>query len=172
VFVIREKILADGLPCDTLVMGGTPTFSCHAKRHDVFLSPGALFINDHGYQTAYRDLLFEPAAVLLTRVISRPSEDLFTLDLGYKAIGADPVGKKGIIVALPDAVPVSQSEEHWVFRLKNNNRYSTPRVGDVHYVIPTHICSTTALHSEVLAVRDSHVAEVWLVNTRNRRITV
>lgn len=55
-----------------------------------FLSPGTCVIQDAGYRKAYPDLQFTPAAALLTRVVSRPSRDTFTLDLGCKAVATDP----------------------------------------------------------------------------------
>lgn len=49
-----------------------------------FLSPGTCVIQDAGYRNAYPDLKFTPAAALLTRVVSRPSRDTFTLDLAAR----------------------------------------------------------------------------------------
>jgi len=167
----RARLLADGYPCDTVVMGGTPTFPCHAGRDGVFLSPGTLFIHDYGQLSRYGDLLFEPAAAILTRVISIPGDGLFTLDLGHKAIAADPEGVRGLIVSLPDAIPLSHSEEHWVFRVGEGG-FPAPRVGDVHYVLPSHICPTAALYADTLAVRDGRVSGLWKVSARDRKITI
>ena len=78
------------------MLGGTPTFpvytSCSAlPGTDVELSPGTCVLNDHGYGTKFRDLSdFVPAALLLTRVISRPTPTRITFDLGYKAVASDP----------------------------------------------------------------------------------
>jgi D-serine deaminase-like pyridoxal phosphate-dependent protein len=171
VLAIRDSLKEKGMECDTIVLGGSPTTPCHAGHEAVFLSPGTIIINDHGYTNAFADLDCEPAAAILARVISRPRADLFTLDLGYKAIGADPKGARGIIVSLPEAFPLSQSEEHWVFQIDKDDP-SMPRVGQALYVIPTHVCSTTALYSEVVAIQDRRVAGIWQVRARNRKITV
>jgi D-serine deaminase-like pyridoxal phosphate-dependent protein len=170
VLAARERLLDDGYECGAVVLGGTPTFPCHTGRADAFLSPGTLFVHDHGHAGRYRDLPFTPAAAILTRVISLPGEGLFTLDLGHKAIAADPPGARGAIVSLPGAVPVSQSEEHWVWRF--GGHAPMPRIGDALYVIPSHICPTAALYAEVYAVRDGRIAETWDVRARNRKITI
>lgn len=153
-----------------LVMGGSPTFPCHAKYNDVFLSPGTLFINDNGYSTRFPDLDFIPAAAIMARVISRPEKGLFTLDLGYKGIASDsPAENRGIIVEFPDAKPVIHSEEHWVFSLAEEK---IPPIGTVLYVIPTHICPTTALYNQVLVASNSKLINTWTVDARNRKLTL
>ncbi|MDR1637309.1 MAG: D-TA family PLP-dependent enzyme [Treponema sp.] len=164
----RAAIEAAGRKLPVLVMGGTPTFPFHARNRDAFLSPGTLFIQDHGYDAKYRDLDFTPAAALLTRVISHPAKDLFTLDLGYKAISADQEGERGIIAGLPEAAPESHSEEHWVFRMRGGG----PAVGSILYVIPTHICSTTVLYPGVYVVRGGRLVNYWETSARDRKISV
>jgi D-serine deaminase-like pyridoxal phosphate-dependent protein len=150
-------------------MGGTPTFPFHARNEAAFLSPGTLFVQDHGYNAKYRDLVFSPGAAILTRVVSRPREDLFTLDLGYKAIASDQEGVRGIITDLPNAQSESHSEEHWVFRLSAG---PCPAIGTILHVIPTHICPTTALYPGVYVVRDRRLVNYWTVDARNRKISV
>ncbi len=158
-----------------LVMGGTPTFPCHAGYPSVYLSPGTAFLMDHGYMRKYADLssILTPGAVLATRVISRPDSGLFTLDLGSKGIATDPAGVRGAIAGFEDkAIPVLQSEEHWVFRMADGNIAEMPEIGEMLYVIPTHICPTTALYTEVSVARGGHIVNIWDVTARNRRITV
>jgi D-serine deaminase-like pyridoxal phosphate-dependent protein len=166
---VREALEAEGHELPVLVMGGTPTFPIHAKNRGVFLSPGTLFVQDHGYQSKYQDLAFRPAAALLTRVISRPRDDLFTLDLGCKAIAADPAGDRGIITELPQARPETHSEEHWVFHIPEG---PPPPIGTILHVIPTHICPTTALYPGVHIVREGRLVNYWDVEARNRKISV
>jgi D-serine deaminase-like pyridoxal phosphate-dependent protein len=159
------------LDYDTIILGGSPTFPCHLAYEGVFLSPGTVFVHDHGYKTAYPDLPFEPAAAIMARVISLPGTGLFTLDLGYKAIAADPPGERGIIASLPDAITRAHSEEHWVWEMAPSHP-DFPRLGQIVYIIPTHICPTTALYPEVLAIKNGEVADVWKVTARDRKITI
>jgi D-serine deaminase-like pyridoxal phosphate-dependent protein len=166
---IRQDLEAEGCKLPVLIMGGTPTFPFHARNRGIFLSPGTLFVQDHGYQSKYQDLSFSPAAAILTRVISRPREDLFTLDLGYKAIASDQEGERGIITDLPLARPEAHSEEHWVFRMTEG---PCPSIGTILHVIPTHICPTTALYPGVYAVREGRLVNYWEVEARNRKISI
>ena len=166
---IRQDLEAEGRELPILVMGGSPTFPFHARNRGIFLSPGTLFIQDHGYQSKYQDLTFSPAAAILTRVISRPREDLFTLDLGCKAIASDQEGERGIIAGLPAARPEAHSEEHWVFRMTEG---PPPPIGTILHVIPTHICPSTALYPGIYVVREGRLVNYWEVEARNRKISI
>lgn len=114
-----------------------------------------------------------PAALLVTRVISHPAEDIFTIDLGHKGIAADPKDGRGFLLGLSDkACEVLQSEEHWVFKMKPEFRDDRPRIGCVIYVIPGHICPTTALYPEALVVEKGKICDVWTVTARNRKLSI
>jgi D-serine deaminase-like pyridoxal phosphate-dependent protein len=165
----RDALEAEGRGLPVLVMGGTPTFPFHAQNPDAFLSPGTIFIQDHGYQDKYQDLDFKPGAVILSRVISRPRADLFTLDLGYKAIAADQEGERGLIAELPQARTEIHSEEHWVFRLPEG---PCPPIGATVHVIPAHICPSTALYPGIYAVRNRQLVNYWDVEARNRKLSI
>ncbi|GHU07865.1 threonine aldolase [Spirochaetia bacterium] len=167
--VVQEALERRSITLPVLVMGGTPTFPCYQAHGNVFLSPGTLFVNDHGYSEKYHDLDFTPGAAILSRVISHPAAGLFTLDLGSKAIAADPIGERGVIAGLSQAQPAAQSEEHWVFRLEGQER---PPIGAVLYVIPTHICPTTALYPGVPVVQNGRMVNYWEVTARNRKLSI
>jgi D-serine deaminase-like pyridoxal phosphate-dependent protein len=168
VLAIRDSLIRKGLDCGLLVFGGTPTFPCRAGTGGIFLSPGTAFIGDWGYYSNLPDLAFTPGAALLTRVVSHPERNTFTLDLGYKGIAADPSGPRGIIAGMEDAKPLFQSEEHWVFSVPAGRE--VPPVGGHYYVIPTHICPTSALYPEILVAREGRITETWQVSARNRRL--
>ena len=123
---IKARLKADGICCEILIMGGTPSFPVHAEMTGEFLSPGTCVIQDAGYRKAYPDLKFPPAAALLTRVVSRPSRDTFTLDLGCKAVATDPQPERAEIVGMEYARTVIQNEEHWVVRVPPTSRPSGP----------------------------------------------
>lgn len=170
---VRDSLEAEGCPCGCIIAGGTPSFPCHAVASDFYLSPGTLFLSDYGSSQGMPDLGFTPAACLITRVISRPGRGLFTLDLGSKAIATDPVTVKGIIAGMEDkADPLFQSEEHWTFKMRPGHEDDLPAIGSFHYVIPTHICPTTALYPEVLVARDGVITGSWPVTARNRSLTL
>ena len=165
---IKRSLDKQGYDIPVLVMGGSPTFACHRETAGVFLSPGTFFVQDYGYSSKYSDLAFIPGAAILTRVISRPAENLITLDTGSKAIATDP-GDRGIIADLPQAKAILQSEEHWVWKLEGSK---LPPIGTVLYILPTHICPTSALYPGVLVVKNGKQTDYWEVGARNRKITI
>lgn len=166
--VRREVATLLGRPVD-IIAGGSPEFPCYAELSDFYCSPGTVFVWDDGYAQLFPDLPYVPAAAVLTRVVSCPAPGLFTLDCGYKAVAADPRGERGRCVGPAAAsTTVSQNEEHWVRRLTGGG--VTPRPGDVIYVIPTHVCPTSALYPYALTVRDGAVTGRWQIAARDRRL--
>jgi D-serine deaminase-like pyridoxal phosphate-dependent protein len=151
------------------ILGGTSTFPCYARFGNVELSPGTCFLQDWNYLRRYRDLPFEPAALLLARVVSKPPGRL-TVDAGSKAIATDPPAERGIVYSAEGFKPLFQSEEHWVFEVPDSGRFE---VGEELYILPTHICPTFALHRSVQVVDASgRWVSSWLVTARERKLTI
>lgn len=150
-----------------LIAGGSPTFPVHAQREDVQLSPGTYVFWDFGYQDQMPDIPFECAALLLTRVISKPGPDLLCLDVGHKAVASEnPHPRIRLLGITVDSFP-GHSEEHLVVKSPDASRF---QVGDVLYGIPRHICPTVALHQEVHVIADHQVVDRWEVLARNRKL--
>jgi D-threonine aldolase len=164
---LRDKLLNRGLAVPRLVLGGTPTFPIHARLDipGVECSPGTCVLQDDSYLSKFPDLPFTPAALLLTRVVSRPAPGRLCLDLGYKAVSADPAGQRARLLAIDDARPVGHSEEHLVVE---TSRADTIPVGTPLLAIPTHICPSVALHRRAYVIADGKVAGQWEVTARDR----
>ncbi len=169
VLALRDRLLRDGFPVPRMICGGTPTFPIHASYPDRECSPGTTVFWDAGYGGKYPDLPFEPAALLLTRVISKPRPGRLCLDLGYKAVSADQPHPRVQFLNLPDAKAVVHSEEHLAIETSQADRF---HVGDALYGIPQHVCPTVALHRAAVVVRDGVASESWVVTARDRVITV
>lgn len=164
------ELKRQGISIDKLVCGGTPTFPVFAKWAStnaqvatvpaVELSPGTSVLSDFNYGRDYPDIAgINPAAMLFTRIISKPSPGHITVDLGHKAVAADqPAGRRCHFVDLPDAEELKQSEEHLVVRTSQADQL---QVGQILRVIPSHICPTVALHANVLVVEQGAVAGLW-----------
>lgn len=168
----RDTLLKKGLPVPRLVLGGTPTFPVYARMDlpGIECAPGTCVLQDHGYGTRFRDLDFTPAALLLTRVISRPTPDRVTFDLGYKAVASDPpAGSRCILLDVPDAKPILQNEEHFVVETPAAGRY---RPGDAAYALPTHICPTCAMHRQAYIVEKGRVVDRWEIVARDRVLKI
>jgi hypothetical protein len=99
-----------------IIADGAPTFSIQARRGDVECSPGTCLLWDFGYADRFPDLEFLQAALVLTRVVSKPGPDRLCLDLGHKAIAAENPQPRVRFPELPDAEALMHSEEHLVIR--------------------------------------------------------
>ena len=134
-------------------------------------APGTCFLHDHSYGSRFADMAgFTPAALLLTRVISRPTPTRLTLDLGYKAVASDPpAGKRCVLLDVPQYEPILQNEEHFVIETPAAERF--PPGAEV-YAVPTHVCPTCALHRHAHVVEGGKVTERWEIVARDRRLTI
>ncbi|MBM3845086.1 MAG: D-TA family PLP-dependent enzyme [Verrucomicrobia bacterium] len=172
VLKLREELRAAGLPVPLTASSGTPTFPILAASDpEVEVGAGTTVLWDAGQEAASPDLKFEHAAVLLTRVISKPLPGRVCLDLGHKSVASEMPQPR--VRFLMDAEPVfaMHSEEHLALDFPLDAAAGLS-VGSVVYAIPKHVCPTVALHNEVYAVREGRAAERWPVTARARRITV
>jgi D-serine deaminase-like pyridoxal phosphate-dependent protein len=168
---LRDRLVESGLPVPRIVLGGTPSFPFHAELDlpEVECSPGTIVLHDHGYGSRYPDLPYVAAALLFTRVVSRPRPGRLCLDLGHKAIAADPAGARVHLIDLPDPTFVGHSEEHLVVETPAADRYP---VGSWLLGIPTHICPTVALHRKAYVISAGRVVAEWEVTARDRVISI
>jgi D-serine deaminase-like pyridoxal phosphate-dependent protein len=172
VIAFRDELVRNGLLVPRILAGGTASFPVYAEKDDptIELSPGTCVFNDAGYGSRFADLPFAPAALILTRVISRPTANRVTLDLGYKAVASDPpAGNRVVFPDLPDAKQVLQNEEHLVLETERAGEFAP---GDELFAIPWHICPTSALHKDVAVIVDGRVADRWPVTARDRQLTI
>jgi D-serine deaminase-like pyridoxal phosphate-dependent protein len=172
VLVLRGQLEKKGLPVPRLVVGGTPTFPIYARLDVAGLecAPGTCFLNDHSYGTHFADLAdFTPAALLLTRVISRPTPTRITLDLGYKAVASDPpAGKRLTLLNVPEWETVLQNEEHLVIE---SPAAASFHLGDEVFAMPAHICPTCALHRQAYVVEKGQAVDRWEIVARDRMLS-
>ena len=142
-----------------------------SKANTLFLDAGDVFQGTL-YFTQFQgqaDLDFLNAALVLTRVVSKPGGNRLCLDLGHKAIASENPQPRVIFLNLPDARAVSHSEEHLVVETE---RAGETELGACIYGVPWHVCPTVALHAEAVIVREGRAQERWEVVARNRRLTV
>ena len=165
----RAELEAAGLPVPNMVASGTPTFGIHAQNDDRECSPGTTVLWDFGYGGNFEDLKFQWAALLLTRVISKPGPNRLCLDLGHKAVAADKPQPRVELLGLPDANLVVHSEEHLMVETETAGDFM---LGDCLYAVPAHICPTVALYDEAVVVRNKRAGKRWKIEARSRKLTV
>lgn len=167
---MREKLEKEKGISLEIIAGGTTTFPIHAKRDRVICGPGTFIYWDNGYGKGLPEQEFLNAALVMTRVISLPAEDLICLDLGHKSIASEnPIENRVSFINSPDMIPVSQSEEHLVMKTHKDHEL---KIGDVLYGIPYHICPTVALYDSAVVINGGEVTEVWDIIARDRKISV
>ncbi len=166
---LRETLESRGLPVPSIVAGGSPTFPVHARRPGVECSPGTLVFSDLGTSRNFPDLDFLYAALLLTRVVSRPGANRLCLDLGHKAVAAENPHPRVEFLNLPGASAVGHNEEHLVIETSRAPEFP---VGTCLYGVPWHICPTVALHDEAVLVRAGRAGGRWPITARARKIRV
>jgi D-serine deaminase-like pyridoxal phosphate-dependent protein len=165
----ERDLLSEGLTVPTVVAGGTPTFPIHAKNLAFECSPGTCVLWDYGYGSNFKDLDFLIAAVVLTRVVSKPGPNRLCLDLGHKAIASENPAPRVQFPNIPDAVAIAHSEEHLVIETARADSFAP---GDWTFGIPRHICPTVALYSEATVVSNGRATETWRITARERRLTI
>jgi D-serine deaminase-like pyridoxal phosphate-dependent protein len=152
-----------------MIAGGTPSFPIHAQRQEAECSPGTFIFWDKGYHQILPEQPFLFAVLVVTRVISKPADDIITIDLGHKAIASEsPLTNRVYFLNAPEVEPTGHSEEHLVLKA-TQKRY---KVGDVLYGVPFHICPTVALHETMAVVENHQVKDSWQVVSRKRKISI
>ncbi|MCE7039294.1 D-TA family PLP-dependent enzyme [Dyadobacter sp. CY312] len=155
-----------------VIAGGSPSFNIHTLRSDVFLSPGTNILWDWGYGSRFQDQPFLHAALILTRVVSKPAVGIVTIDLGHKSVAAEnPIDSRFQLLNLNNYEVISQSEEHGVLQV-GNQEWEKIEIGDIYYALPYHICPSVALHDYASVIENGEVTDEWRIIARNRKITI
>lgn len=158
-------IIKAGMKPPTIVAGGTPTFPIHVKRENTETSPGTCILWDSGYEEHFPDLSFLQAAVVLTRIVSKPGENLICFDLGHKAIAAEMSHPRVKFIGINIEKYLNHSEEHLVVSSREASKY---RCGDMFYGVPWHICPTIPRYPFAYTVRNNIIDGKWNVDARDR----
>jgi D-serine deaminase-like pyridoxal phosphate-dependent protein len=161
-------LLKQNNPSLEMIAGGSTTFSIHALREDVICAPGTFIYWDAGYEQVLRELDFEPAAAVVCRVISMPSEGFLCVDLGHKSIAPEnPISNRVYFQNSGKLTPISQSEEHLVLKIEDDFTY---HIGQVLYGIPHHICPTVSMYDRVHVMEEGKIKEEWKTIARDKMI--
>ncbi|NJB87703.1 D-serine deaminase-like pyridoxal phosphate-dependent protein [Lewinella marina] len=152
-----------------VVVAGSPNFPFYVGKRNTWVSPGTFFLWDSGYGSSFPEWPFEPAALLLTRVLSVIDGNTLCFDLGSKAVAADPPQPRVYFPGIDQYEIRGQWEEHLVITVPDTSGYE---VGQVHWAVPRHVCPTVNLYEELLPVTAGRVGEGWSVAARKQKITV
>ena len=169
VIKLKKDIENSGIKLDTIAAGGTPTFPIHSNRKNVETSPGTPLLWDAGYGESFKDLNFLPAAVLLTRIVSKPEGNFICFDLGHKSVASEMSLPRVQFLGASNFKQVSQSEEHLVVQCEEFDKFD---MGAILYAIPIHICPTVAKYKSVFTVINGKITGSWMVAARDHKISI
>jgi len=166
---LKKSIEKQGVEVKNIVAGGSPSFPVHAQRGTVDVAPGTTLLWDARYGELFPYMHFQPAAVLFTRIISKPAPNTLCFDIGHKSIAPEMDFPRVQFLNLPDSEQISQSEEHLVVKVKDGNIYE---VGEGFYALPMHVCPTVAKYETLQVVKNGSIVDEWKVAARNQKITI
>jgi D-serine deaminase-like pyridoxal phosphate-dependent protein len=154
-----------------VVTSGTPSF-LDALEYRGFeahpdtahrLSPGTVVFHDLRSEEESEGLHLLPAALLLSRVVSHPREDIVTCDAGSKSIAAEAGDPCALVLGRPELVPRRPSEEHLPLTVREG---PLPARGTELLLVPRHVCPTVNLAEQAILVEGGEVREIAAVSAR------
>lgn len=173
VYKFLAEIEGKGYLQPIVIAGSSPTLPIVSKITKVKamqISPGTFVYWDKGYQTAYPEQAFLPAALLIARVISLPEDGKICIDLGHKSVSAEnELARRVHFLNAPELKFVGHSEEHLVADAGIDHQY---KVGDILYGLPYHICPSVALYERAITVENKLATGEWKTTARDRKITI
>jgi D-serine deaminase-like pyridoxal phosphate-dependent protein len=169
---IVSELARSGINVQEVITSGTPTFPCSLSYEGFCrgkfihrVSPGTVaYCDASSLEQLPKEYGYQPAALVLTRVVSAPRTGIITCDAGHKAVSADAGVPTCVVVGHPELTPLSPSEEHLPLSVKEGAK--GPQVGEVLYLIPRHVCPTVNNFDCALLIRDGEVESVESVTAR------
>lgn len=172
---IVNEIEHSGIQVPEMITSGTPTFPC-SLAYEGFrcgsfvhrVSPGTIVYCDAtSLQQLPSSYGYQPAALVLARVVSHPHTGVVTCDAGHKAVSADAGVPTCVVLGHPELTPLSPSEEHLSIALEDvKDGAPAPRLGEALYLLPRHICPTVNNFDAAILVRNSQIDSIETVTAR------
>ena len=163
VVALTDALLAGGIAMEEIATAGTPALRGSIDYRGFDALPLA---HRHGAGTIVfgdrRSLSepgirsgFQPAAVVLSRVIGRTVPGRVVCDAGHKSVSADAGVPTCEVVGHPHWRALAPNEEHLPLDVATD---PAPGYGTLLRLVPTHVCPTTNLYDQVAFVRGSQLA--------------
>jgi D-serine deaminase-like pyridoxal phosphate-dependent protein len=174
--VIASTILEAEIDVGELITAGTPSLPCSLSylpfgSRDLLhrVSPGTVVYGDTTSAAQLpQEYRYQPAALVISRVVSHPRENIVTCDAGHKTVSADAGIPNCTVLGRPELKPLTPSEEHLPIEVPRGA--AVPAVGDFLYIVPRHVCPTVNNFDHALLVRNRGVVCVEPVSARGREM--
>lgn len=159
----RELLEREGLPGNVSV-AGTHNYSVAAGIDGITeVQAGSYPLMDFRYCQLRPE--FQPAAKVLTSVISHPVDRSAVLDAGHKATGPD--RGTAVLEGIPGAAANRFSAEHGVVDLEES-AVARLRPGDRAWLVPNDLAMCVNQYDYIRAVRNGRLEGYWPVAARGR----
>ena len=171
VLELVAALVADGISVGEVVTAGTPAFH-HALQFAPFatsdtfvhrVSPGTVVFHDQRSEVDNPDVDLQPAALVLSRIISHPAADIATCDAGSKSVAAEAGDPCAFVLGDAMLHALAPSEEHLPLRVAAG---PLPPRGSLVSLVPRHVCPTVNLAEVALLCEDSGATRVVSVAAR------
>lgn len=171
---IVSELMRAGIAVPEVITAGTPAFPCSltykpfaAAEFTHRVSPGTtVYCDASALAQLPPEYGYQPAALVISRVVSRPRADIVTCDAGHKSVSADAGVPTCLVLNCPGLMPLAPSEEHLPIRVEAGAK--APEIGDILYLLPRHVCPTVNNFDYALMVRDGELTRVEEVTARGR----
>jgi D-serine deaminase-like pyridoxal phosphate-dependent protein len=160
-----------GFAIEEVITSGTPAFPCAATyapfTQGKFVhraSPGTVVYSD---ATSLKQLPaewgYQPAALVVSTVVSHPKPNIVTCDAGHKSVSADAGVPTCMVAGRANLVPLKPSEEHLPIEVSAGE---IPAIGELLYLIPRHVCPTVNNFDDAVIVEGGRAVSVERVTAR------
>ncbi|RPJ69874.1 MAG: D-TA family PLP-dependent enzyme [Acidobacteria bacterium] len=171
---IVDTIEAAGVSVPEIITAGTPAFpwtlSYRGFAGRTFVhraSPGTVvYLDATSAGQLPRAWGLQPAVVVAATVVSHPAPGRVTCDAGHKTVSADAGVPTCAVLGRPDLEPLAPSEEHLPIAVPEGSE--PPRIGEVLYLVPRHVCPTVNNFDHAVLVREGRASLVERVAARGR----
>ena len=169
-----DHLATEGITTPELITAGTPAFH-HALHFDAFaakdtfvhrISPGTVVFHDARSQLDNPEVELQPAALVLSRVISHPTSNIATCDAGSKSIAAEAGDPCAFVLGSDAFEGLPPSEEHLPLRCSTE----LPPRGTPLFLVPRHVCPTVNLAEQCVLIDGDHPPRVVPVTARAHEV--
>lgn len=175
---IVHALESASLQVEEVITAGTPAFPCTLSypgfRDASFLhraSPGTVVYGDAtAVQQLPPEYRYQPAVLVVSRVVSHPGGNIVTCDAGHKTLSVDTGVPNCEVLGRRDLKPMKPSEEHLPIAVPEGA--TIPPVGSILYLVPRHVCPTVNNFDDALIVRAGKIEAVERVTARGREYPV
>jgi D-serine deaminase-like pyridoxal phosphate-dependent protein len=174
---VIQTVQASGCNVGEVITSGTPVapygYTYRGFQNASFIhriSPGTVVYNDTTSLKQLAGFGYQPAALVLTTVISHPLPEKITCDAGHKSVSADAGVPTCAVIGHPELIPQKPSEEHLPIEVPFGE--PVPAIGENLYLIPRHVCPSVNNFDEALMIVNGLVTAVEKVSARGHETSL